>query len=64
MSPAAIDKEVHCLHHILSAVDTPAVFCRVTELVDRNPIRRKERLILHEASHYRLRPFRFLINLN
>ena len=59
-----LEKELQCLHDILQRVETPEMFCRVHELVDRNRITRKPGKILRETKYYRLRAFRFLINCN
>lgn len=64
MSEQAIEKEVSYLNGILSIADTPEAFCKANELVDRNSITSNPRKILKEASHFRLREFRFLINKN
>ena len=64
MSEQAIEKEVSYLDGILSVADTPEAFCKANELVDRNSITSNPRKILKEASHFRLREFRFLINKN
>jgi hypothetical protein len=59
-----LDHHLRSLHSILEQVETPEVFCRVHELVDRDRITRKPKKILKETKYYRLRPFRFLINKN
>lgn len=64
MSEQAIEKEVISLKYLLSVADTPEQFCMVTELVNRNRITTNPRKIVKEANHFRLRPFRFLINKN
>lgn len=64
MSEQAIEKEVFYLNGILSVADTPEAFCRANELVDRNYITSNPQKILKEASHFRMREFRFLINKN
>ena len=64
MSEQSIEKEVSYLNGILSIADTPEAFCNANELVDRNSITSNPRKILKEASHFRMREFRFLINKN
>lgn len=64
ISQAELEREVYSLNGLLSAADTKENFCRVTELVNRNNITSSPRLITKETRHFRLRPFRFLINKN
>jgi hypothetical protein len=58
------EAEVAKLDRILQLAETPDAFCGAHELVDRNRITSCKKTILREARHYRLRPFRFLINKN
>ncbi|MBK6382770.1 MAG: hypothetical protein IPP02_11160 [Chitinophagaceae bacterium] len=60
----AVEKEVRCLKTVLRYIETPEQFCIATELVDRNRINSNKKRILKESNHFRLRPFRFLINKN
>ena len=60
----AVEKEVRCLKNVLRYIETPEQFCIATELVDRNRINSNKKRILKESNHFRLRPFRFLINKN
>lgn len=60
----AVEKEVRCLKIVLRSIETPEQFCIATELVDRNRITSNRKRILKESNHFRLRPFRFLINKN
>jgi hypothetical protein len=64
MTEQAWGHEVEAITEILRITDSPEQFCIATELVDRNRITSKSKKILKEASHFRLRPFRFLINKN
>ncbi len=64
MSEQAFEQEVLHLKGILSVVDTPEQFCIANELVGRFRITSNPKKILKEANHFRLRPFRFLINKN
>ncbi len=56
--------ELLSLHKLLHTVESPAVFCKANELVDRRRITSNPQKILRERRHYYLRPFRFLINKN
>lgn len=58
------EEELHGLHRLLQNIESPEEFCRAHELVDRNRIRSRPRVILRESRRYFLRPFRFLINKN
>lgn len=60
----AVEQEVECLHQILQLTESPDQFCRAHELVDRNRITSRKKKILKESRHFRLKPFRFLINRN
>jgi hypothetical protein len=64
MSERAIEQEMQSLENLLSIAESPYNFCISHELVDRNFITQKKKKILLESRHYRLRPFRFLINKN
>jgi hypothetical protein len=63
-SEQAIEQEVECLHELLLHAESPLQFCSAHELVNRNRITSRKEKILREARHFRLRPFRFLINKN
>ncbi len=58
------EQELSGLNAILSVVQTPEQFCKAHELVNRNRITSRKNKILKETKHYRMRPFRFLINKN
>lgn len=60
----AIEQEVECLNKILLATESAEQFCMAHELVDRNRITSNKKRVLKETKHFRLRPFRFLINKN
>jgi hypothetical protein len=64
MTEQAFEHEVEAITEILLITDSSEHFCTATELVDRNRITSNPNKILKEAKHYRLRPFRFLINKN
>lgn len=64
MNEEILVKEIEIIHSILQQVETPESFCRAHELVNRNRITSKPRVILKETRFHRLRPFRFLINKN
>jgi len=64
MTEQAFEQEVETITRILHITESSDQFCKVTELVDRNRISSKKRKILKEAKHFRLRPFRFLLNKN
>jgi hypothetical protein len=59
-----MQKQIACLNDVLQNTESPDQFCRVHELVNRNRITSNKRKIWKEAGHFRLRPFRFLINKN
>ena len=59
-----LQHEVECLHQILLQVERNDIFCMAHELVTRNRITVKARLILQAISHIKLKPFHFLINKN
>lgn len=63
-SERAIEQEVEGLHELLLHTESPEQFCTAHELVNRNRITSRKEKILKEARHFRLRPFRFLINKN
>jgi len=56
--------EVEFLHRLLLEVEKGDMFCVANELVTRNRIVNKPKAILKAASHYKLKPFHFLINKN
>ncbi len=58
------EQELSELNTILSGIQTPDQFCIAHELVNRNRITSRKNKILKETRHYRMRPFRFLINKN
>lgn len=64
MTEQAFEQEVEIITRILHITESSDQFCKVTELVDRNSISSKKSKILKEAKHFRLRPFRFLLNKN
>jgi hypothetical protein len=64
MTEQAWEQEVEALTQILRITESAEQFCLATELVERNRITNQPKKILLEASHHRLRPFRFLINKN
>lgn len=59
-----LQREVECLHKILLQVEQKDIFCAAHELVTRNRISNKTRTILKAISHFKLKPFNFLINKN
>jgi hypothetical protein len=59
-----LQREVENLHQILLRVERSNIFCLSHELVTRNRITQKARIILKATRHLRLRPFQFLINKN
>lgn len=64
LNEKTIEFETECIAALLRSVETPECFCTAFELVNRNSITNKYKIILKEAGHFRLRPFRFLINKN
>ncbi|MEI2737840.1 MAG: hypothetical protein V9F01_03535 [Chitinophagaceae bacterium] len=64
LDEGSIEKEVQYLRSVLRSIETPEQFCIATELVDRNRITANYKKIVKESNHFRLRPFRFLINKN
>ena len=60
----SIEQEAECLNQILLTTESAEQFCMAHELVDRNRITSNKKRMLKETKHYRLRPFRFLINKN
>lgn len=60
----AIELEMQFLKDIVRTVESPEQFCSANELIDRNRITSSKKKILRESKHFRLRPFRFLINKN
>lgn len=64
MTERDYEEEVEAISHLLRATWTREAFCTAHELVDRNRITANPLKIQKEASHYSLRPFRFLINKN
>lgn len=65
LTPESIsDEEVEQLNMLFKTVESPEAFCIAHELVDRNRITVNAKKILRESNHYRLKPFRFLINKN
>jgi len=59
-----LQHEVECLHKILLQVERNDIFCMAHELVTRNRLTVKARVILKAISHIKLKPFNFLINKN
>lgn len=64
MNEQILEKEIEMLHSLLQQTETPELFCRAHELVNRNKITSKRSIILKETRYHRLKPFRFLINKN
>ena len=64
VSDEAIEQQVECLNELLRITETDEQFCIAHELVDRNAITQKSRLILKAIRFATLKPFRFLINKN
>lgn len=64
VSDEAIEQQVECLNELLRITETDEQFCMAHELVDRNSITQKPRLILKAIRFATLKPFRFLINKN
>lgn len=64
LTEQAWEQEAAALVKILRITESPEQFCTATELVDRNRVTSNSKKIVKEAKHYRLRPFRFLINKN
>ena len=64
ISEQAWEHQMQAITEILQITESPEQFCTATELVDRNRITSNPQTILKEAKHFRLRPFRFLINKN
>ena len=58
------EEELYYLNNVIVGLENPENFCLVHELVNRNKVTSKKRLILKETRRYTLRPFRFLINKN
>jgi hypothetical protein len=59
-----LQHEVECLHKILLQVERNDIFCMAHELVTRNQLTNKARVILKAISHIKLKPFHFLLNKN
>lgn len=59
-----LQREVESLHQILLKVERSDVFCLSHELVTRNRIISRAKVILKATRHIRLKPFQFLINKN
>jgi hypothetical protein len=59
-----LEKQVACLHDVLQNSESPEQFCKAHELVNRNRITSGKKKIWKESRHFRLKPFRFLINKN
>lgn len=64
MDDNAIEYKAECVSAVLQTIETPQQFCTAFELVNRNVITNKKKIILRESKHFRLRSFRFLINKN
>ena len=58
------EKELQFLENIFLHAENREEFCKAHELVNRNRITQNHRRIYRESLHFRLRPFRFLINKN
>lgn len=59
-----VEKEVEVLHQIIRNIENFESFSRAHELVRRNRITSKPRLIDDATSREKLKPFHFLINKN
>jgi hypothetical protein len=59
-----MEQQVACLNVVLQNADSPEQFCKAHELVNRNRITSNNKKIWKESRHFRLKPFRFLINKN
>lgn len=59
-----IEQKTECINAILSETFSTDKFCSAFELVNRNRITNKQKILLKESKHLHLRPFRFLINKN
>ncbi len=64
MTDRFIQQEIRSLNELLHQAESPESFCKAHELVNRNYITSKKEKIIKAARHFRLRPFRFLINKN
>lgn len=64
MTEQDYEEEVQVISLILRIAWNDPEFCNAHELVDRNRITSNPKKIYRESRHYRLRPFRFLINKN
>lgn len=60
----AIEHKMYCLNQLLLITESSGEFCRANELVDRNYITSNKKKILKASLHFRLKPFRFIINKN
>ena len=60
----AIEQETSWLNDVLLLTESADQFCIAHELVDRNRITSNKRKIVKAAAHFRLKPFRFLLNKN
>jgi hypothetical protein len=60
----AIKEEIEYVNALLKTIESPEKFCIVFELVNRNQITNKQKTLMKESKHLKLRPFRFLINKN
>jgi len=60
----ALEKELDNLEIILLQTESPKIFCKTHELVDRNRITRKESKLLNSYYQQELKAFRFLVCKN
>lgn len=59
-----LKQEMNFVHKIVAAVDNDEVFCQAHELVKRNRITNKRKIIIKSINRSRLKSFYFLINKN
>lgn len=59
-----LKQEMQLVHKIVASVDNDTAFCKAHELVRRNRITGKRKIIVNAINRSRLKPFYFLINKN
>ena len=64
MSEKALEKELDSLDELLHHIESPGIFCKTHELVDRNRITDKQTKLINNFYLQELKPFRFLICKN
>lgn len=64
LNERALEKELNSLDTLLQFTESPAIFCKTHELVDRIRITRKEAKLINSFYKTELKPFRFLICRN